>query len=55
LEKGSIIFNQKIPQIQGGKSNGTVTPVEKFPKLSVYLQGCSLFWNSPENAVPFIA
>lgn len=42
IGKANHYFQPKIPQILGGKSNGTVTPVEKFPKLSVYLQGCSL-------------
>jgi len=40
----------KIPEIQGGKSNGTKIPGKDFSKICLYLEKFSSFTKIPENA-----
>jgi len=46
----------KIPEILGGKSNGTEIPGDKFPKIWVCMSfvRLSYFPKILENAVPFV-
>lgn len=47
-------IQQKILQILGGKSNGTINPANTYSKIWIYFARLSSLPEIPGNAVPFV-